>query len=68
MSALKEPHFFSNVCPAKERQHLFTWVSDEAEYIRLFQESDLYHAVGEASTSYLWSDQAPKLILSLIHI
>jgi hypothetical protein len=66
MSPLKEPHFFSNLRPAENRQHLFTWVSDQEEYLRLFQPATNYPAVGEASTSYLWSDQAPERIFHQI--
>ena len=66
MSPLKEPHFFSNIRPAENRQHLFTWVSDQEEYLRLFQNATNYPAVGEASTSYLWSDQAPERIFNQI--
>jgi hypothetical protein len=48
MSALKEPHFFSQMTPRHQR-----YVHDEASYKRLFRGGDACAYRGEASPSYL---------------
>jgi sulfotransferase family protein len=62
MSPMKEPHFFSRIQPAARWEDFFPHVSDEDEYLALFQGSTNEELVGEASTSYLWDTQAGERI------
>ncbi len=55
MSSVKEPHFYSRVRPSAEQRAIMRHiVSDEAEYRRLFEGSEGFRVIGEASPSYLW--------------
>ncbi len=62
MSPMKEPHFFSRIQPSPERRAFFPHVSDEAEYLALFDGASGEDLVGEASTSYLWDEHAAERI------
>jgi hypothetical protein len=62
MSPMKEPHFFSRIEPSSERKAFFPQVSDEGEYLALFEGARNADLVGEASTSYLWDRQAAERI------
>lgn len=62
MSPIKEPHFFSQIRPSPEREAFFPHISDQGEYLALFDRATDEHLVGEASTSYLWDGQAAERI------
>jgi hypothetical protein len=59
MSEPKEPHYYSGVPP--RRKHI-PHVLDRHAYGRLFEGATNEIAIGEASTSYLWSDRAAERI------
>ena len=59
MSPMKEPHFFSRIEPAAQLGGFFPHVSDEDEYLALFEGAGDEPVVGEASTSYLWDPPRP---------
>jgi hypothetical protein len=64
MSPVKEPHYFA--VPDGDIEHM-AWYEPEfartrAQYERLFEGSESFEAVGEASTTYLESDGAPERI------
>jgi hypothetical protein len=59
MSRVKEPYYFS---PHYIQLYTGEMVTDKKEYLRLFENSKGYIAVGEASPSYLWDPDSPKLI------
>lgn len=60
MSTVKEPHWFSRVKPNPARR--VTPVTSEKEYAALFRGWRGERAVGEASPSYLWDEEAPERI------
>ncbi len=62
MSPIKEPHFFSRIEPSPEREAFFPHVSDQGEYLALFDRVADERLVGEASTSYLWDEHAAERI------
>ena len=62
MSPMKEPHFFSRIEPAPSWEAFFPHVTDEAEYLALFEGAANEEVLGEASTSYLWDGQAAERI------
>ena len=59
MSKVKEPYYFS---PNYIQLYPGETVTDKEEYLRLFENASSYTAVGEASPSYLWDPDSPKLI------
>jgi Sulfotransferase family len=59
---LKEPHYFSQVKPSYEQRYLRTYVTEEKEYLKLFRKEAGYRAVGETSSSYLFTAEAPLRI------
>ncbi|MGI0016889.1 MAG: sulfotransferase family protein, partial [Nitrososphaera sp.] len=59
MSAVKEPSHFS---PHYIQRDPGRMITDRNEYLRLFKNAKGFIAVGEASPSYLWDPDAPKLI------
>jgi hypothetical protein len=59
MSKVKEPYYFS---PHFVQRYPGETVTDKEEYLRLFENASSYIAVGEASPSYLWDPDSPKLI------
>jgi hypothetical protein len=59
MSRVKEPAYFA---PNYVRRDPGRFLRDKKEYLRLFENAMGYIAVGEASPSYLWDPDAPKLI------
>src|SRR5918992_1601997 len=59
MSKVKEPSYFA---PNYVRPDPGRFLRDKKEYLRLFKNARGYIAVGEASPSYLWDPDAPKLI------
>lgn len=63
MSPVKEPHYYSRVRPSAEQRAIMRHVvSEEAEYRLLFEGSEGFRVVGEASPSYLWEQgTAPRL-------
>ena len=65
MSPMKEPHYFSRIQPSPERAAFFPHVTDEDEYMALFDGVTEERLVGEASTSYLWDASAAERIQSV---
>jgi hypothetical protein len=59
MSNVKEPGYFS---PHLPQRYVGDTITDKKEYLRLFENASSYIAVGEASPSYLWDPDSPKLI------
>jgi hypothetical protein len=59
MSKVKEPYYFS---PHYIQLYPGETVTDKEEYLRLFENASSHIAVGEASPSYLWDPDSPKLI------
>jgi Sulfotransferase family len=66
MSPMKEPHFFSRIQPAPEREAFFPHVADEDEYLALFKGATTEELLGEASTSYLWDRHAAERIKRVV--
>jgi len=62
MSRMKEPHFFSRIEPAPTLASFFPHVTDTRAYLHLFSAGAGSSIRGEASTSYLWAERAPKSI------
>ena len=60
MCPVKEPHFFSPDAVQKPGTH--QRVGDWDGYLRLFAGATGEIAIGEASPSYLWDRQSPRLI------
>jgi hypothetical protein len=58
----EEPHFFSAIQPAGRLAASMPVVRAEADYLRLFAGAGDARVVAEASTSYLWSPEAPARI------
>lgn len=56
MSSLKEPHYFSSDIYLAER------ITSDQDYKNLFRGSEMQQVIGEASTSYLYSRNAARLI------
>ncbi len=60
MPSSKEPHYFSvTIDPSLINRKP---IRDKKKYLQLFKKVNNEKAVGEASTSYLWDTEAPKLI------
>ena len=55
MSPVKETHYFSHHNIQRE-------IKDKNDYLELFRKAGAHDAIGEASPSYLWDPDAPKLI------
>jgi hypothetical protein len=62
MSPMKEPHFFSRIHPVPDRKAFFPHLTDEDEYLALFEGATTEELLGEASTSYLWDRHAAARI------
>jgi hypothetical protein len=62
MSYPKEPHHFTQVNPPHQLRWHFEGYTDRHRYLRLFEGSEGFKAIGEASTSYLWHPQVAKRI------
>lgn len=62
MSPMKEPHFFSRIQPSPARAAFFPHVSDQDDYLALFDGAAGERLIGEASTSYLWDTEAAERI------
>jgi len=60
MSPIKEPSFFSP--RTVKGAGLLDVVKSKQEYLRLFDSASGFYAVGEASPTYLWDPDVPKLI------
>jgi len=59
MPSRKELHYFSNI----KREYLSPPpIRDKKKYLALFDKAKDYVAIGEASPSYLWDPESPKLI------
>lgn len=63
MSPRKEPHYFSSIEPSSLYPPP---IHDKKKYLDLFNKVKTEKVVGEASTSYLWDPEAPKLIHKVI--
>jgi hypothetical protein len=59
MSKIKEPYYFS---PHFIERYPGETVTAKEEYLRLFENASSCIALGEASPSYLWDPDSPKLI------
>jgi Sulfotransferase domain len=62
MSAVKEPHFFSQIEPSDGQHYRMRTTTDRESYLKLFRKANGALAVGEASPSYLWDERAPHRI------
>ncbi|MBF6569298.1 MAG: sulfotransferase [Candidatus Binataceae bacterium] len=62
LPALKEPHYFAQLKPTYEHRYLFTYITEENDYLALFKKAAGFKAIGEASPSYLSSPDAPARI------
>jgi hypothetical protein len=58
----KEPHHFTQVNPPHQLRWHFEGYTDRHRYLRLFEGSRGFRAIGEASTSYLWHPQGARRI------
>lgn len=58
MSPIKEPHFFSQIKPAWNQKALMDVISNEKDYLKLFENAKDEELIGEASPSYLWDKNA----------
>lgn len=65
-SPMKEPHFFSRIEPASRWEAFFPHVTDEDEYLALFDGAANEEVLGEASTSYLWDRRAAERIKRVV--
>jgi len=54
VSRPKEPHYFTQANPPYDLRWHFASYIDRQQYLRLFEASGGFRAIGEASTSYLW--------------
>lgn len=63
-----EPHFFSGIRPSRRFARAMPVVADESAYLALFagDEAVAARVRGEASTSYLWSADAPDRIAAAV--
>ncbi len=60
---VKETHYFAQVRPSHAQRFASpVFISDRADYLRLFRKARGYPAIGEACPSYLWSEAAPARI------
>lgn len=62
MCPVKEPHFFATPWASPSSPTTPSPINDAAEYTALFARSSGYDAVGEASPSYLYDEEAPTRI------
>jgi len=58
----KEPHYFAQIHPNPGRDHFIEYIREKSAYLNLYEKSGDYSAVGDASTSNLWSLAAPERI------
>ena len=61
MSPVKEPEFF---CPDNMDGGKLRYPEDMDRYLALFTPSQRHRRVGEASTSYMRSEAAPRLTIT----
>jgi hypothetical protein len=59
---IKEPHFFTQVCPSHEQRFFIEAIRDRTQYVRLFEKAEGFEIVGDASPSYLWHPEVPGRI------
>lgn len=62
MSVVKEPCYFAADLALDKSGNFMRYGQDEKLYFELFSEAGEARVVGEASTRYLYSQQAPRLI------
>ena len=62
MSVLKEPSYFAPDLAKEDSANFLVYGRDEALYLNLFAEAGDAKRLGEASTRYLYSKEAPALI------
>ena len=62
MSPFKEPCYFSRDLAWEESGYYLRYGVDRERYLALFEEAGAASRVGEASTRYLYSQDAPQLI------
>lgn len=66
MAEPEQPHFFSDVRPARRFERSIPVVRDAAAYLALFAAARAGQRLGEASTSYLWSPDTPWRIAAAV--
>jgi hypothetical protein len=62
--SIKEPHFFTQVCPAPGQEYLIEAINNRSTYLRLYARAAGHTVIGDASPSYLWHPEVPKRIHS----
>ena len=60
--AIKEPHFFTQVRPARQQRFLIEAITKRSAYLRLYAHAISYSVIGDASPSYLWHPEVPQRI------
>ena len=60
--AIKEPHFFTQVRPARQQRFLIEAVTKRSAYLRLYARATNHSVIGDASPSYLWHPEVPQRI------
>ena len=60
MCPVKEPNYFAASINPKRK--LIKPIRSKEKYLKLFENVENETAIGEASPTYLWDPQAPKLI------
>ena len=60
--AIKEPHFFTQVRPARQQRFLIEAITKRSAYLRLYVHATSYSVIGDASPSYLWHPEVPQRI------
>jgi len=62
MSPVKEPRFFNHNIPESYLHRIL----EKKEYLKLFKNVKDEKAIGEASPTYLWDPESPKLIFEAV--
>jgi hypothetical protein len=62
VAPVKEPHFFSQIRPDPKLEAFSPHVGEEATYLSLFASAGAEKLRGEASTSYLWHQDAADAV------
>ena len=58
MPEVKEPHFFVTLRPTQRERYTDLWINDVESYQQLYRKSGDAVAIGDASPSYLWDQEA----------
>ena len=65
LAATEQPHYFSGIRPSRRFERTIPVVADQHAYLALFAEARPGQRTGEASSSYLWSPEAPGRIAAV---